>query len=114
MAKAKSAKPAYEQIKVRVRGDTRKQLEQAAKASGLTLNAELVQRLERSFTVEEELQRERQICTGLLARDARLGRQVANYLEALLREREVDEETRSYVTSSVAAYFAKDKSGEKS
>ena len=59
-------------LKVRLREPLRKKLEVAAKKKGVSLNAELVSRLEESFLVETLTERMDQIFAGLDKRIAQL------------------------------------------
>jgi hypothetical protein len=55
--------PTTAEIKIRVRGDLRQKLEDAVERHGMTLNAEVVMRLEQSFELDalkRELEIERQ------------------------------------------------------
>jgi hypothetical protein len=96
------------QVNLRMRESLRRRIEKAAVDANNSLNAEMVERLDRSFQNEDlrpQLEHLNQILIAFTAKQAREGRVIAGWLSDELRKRGLEEANTKDLIDVIRAYF---------
>jgi hypothetical protein len=96
------------QVNLRIKESLRRRLERAAMASGSSLNAEMIERLEKSFQNEDlrpKLDNLTEIIHAITAKHAREGRVLAGFISDELSKRGLDEADAKELTDVIRAYL---------
>jgi hypothetical protein len=96
------------QVNLRIRENLRRRLDDAAQKANNSLNAEMIERLTRSFENEDlrpQVKSLNETLDGLAERRSREGRVIAGWIQNELRQRGVDEKTTKELAEVIRAYL---------
>lgn len=96
------------QVNLRMRESLRRSLEKAAADANNSLNAEMVERLDKSFQNEDL----RPLLHALHAKQARQGRVIIGFISDEFRKRGLDEPTAKELVDVIGAYLGVPEAGK--
>jgi hypothetical protein len=96
------------QVNLRIRESLRRQLDASAQANNNSLNAEMIERLTKSFENEDlrpQVKALNEMLDGMAMKAKREGRVIAGWMETEMRHRGVDEKTAKELGQIIRAYL---------